>query len=105
MDHVDPALILLSAVVLLACASLGAVSTRASSSTRSGQDVPRSFRPSTAVSRAGDSGFRCTGAFEVVLVAAVIVTWGHPDVRTPILIALASHAAVRIWSLIDLVPR
>jgi len=55
-----PALILLSAVVLLACVSLGAASTRASSSTRSGQDVPRSFRPSTAVSHAGDSGFRCT---------------------------------------------
>jgi hypothetical protein len=45
------------------------------------------------------------GAVEVALIAAVIVTWGHPEVRTPMLIALASHAVVRVWSLIDLVPK
>jgi hypothetical protein len=44
-------------------------------------------------------------AFEVALVVAVIACWGSPDVRTALLIALASHLAMRVWSLVDFVPK
>jgi hypothetical protein len=35
----------------------------------------------------------------------LVVTWSLPDVRYWLLVALASHAAMRIWSLIDFVPK
>ena len=44
-------------------------------------------------------------ALEVALVAATIAYWGVPDVRTALLIALASHLVVRAWSLLDLGPK
>ena len=44
-------------------------------------------------------------AFEVLLIVALIVGWGDADVRTALLVALVSHAAMRIWSLVDFVPR
>ena len=43
-------------------------------------------------------------AFEVALIAAVVVAWGHPDVRAPLLVALACHVVMRVWSLVDFVP-
>jgi hypothetical protein len=44
-------------------------------------------------------------AFEVALVVAVVVCWGNHGVRTALLIALASHLAVRGWSLVDFIPK
>jgi hypothetical protein len=43
--------------------------------------------------------------FEVLLIVALIVGWGQADVRTALLVALISHAAMRIWSLADFVPK
>jgi hypothetical protein len=100
-----PALVLLSAVVLLACASLGGGIYKSLV-----LDPVWPGRPAIIQAQHGGVSRRrfwipVHAAFEVALVAAVIVTWGHLDVRTPILIALASHAVVRVWSLIDLVPK
>jgi len=100
-----PALILLSAVVLLACASLGG-----------GLyeylvlDPVWPSRPAIIQAPYGGVSRRrfwipMHSAFEVTLVAAAIVTWGHADVRTPILVAMASHVVMRVWSLIDLIPK
>src|SRR5919197_2551985 len=44
-------------------------------------------------------------AFELSLIASLIVSWGHPPVRLPLLAALASHAAMRIWSAFDFIPK
>lgn len=44
-------------------------------------------------------------AFEVLLIVALIGAWSHPDVRTAQLVALASHAVMRVWSLVDFVPK
>ena len=45
-------------------------------------------------------------AFELSLIASLIVTWSHlPAVRTTLLVALASHAFMRIWSAIDFIPK
>jgi hypothetical protein len=42
--------------------------------------------------------------FELSLVASLLVAWGAPSVRLPLLVALASHAAMRVWSAIDFIP-
>ncbi|OBF89103.1 Uncharacterised protein [Mycolicibacterium flavescens] len=44
-------------------------------------------------------------AFEVLLVVALIAAWSHADVRTALLVALASHAVMRVWSLVDFIPK
>ena len=44
-------------------------------------------------------------AFEVVLIAALIWSWWQPAVRTCLLVALASHAVMRLWSAFDFIPR
>ena len=43
--------------------------------------------------------------FELAIIASLISAWGHPSVRTPLLVALASHAAMRIWSAVDFIPK
>lgn len=44
-------------------------------------------------------------SFELLLASSIILTWSLPDVRTPLLIALASHALMRIWSAVDFIPK
>jgi hypothetical protein len=100
-----PTLILLSAVVLLACVSLGG-----------GLyeyvvlDPVWPSRPAIIQAPYGGVSRRrfwipVHTVFEVVLIAGVVVTWGNPDVRTPMLVALASHVVMRVWSLVDFVPK
>ena len=43
--------------------------------------------------------------FELLLIVALITGWGQPDVRTALLVALTSHAVMRVWSLADFVPK
>lgn len=45
------------------------------------------------------------GAFELSLIIALAVTWGAPSVRMPLLIALASHVVMRVWSFVDFIPK
>ena len=44
-------------------------------------------------------------AFEVTLIAALVVAWSQPAVRNCLLVALASHAVMRIWSGFDFIPK
>jgi hypothetical protein len=44
-------------------------------------------------------------AFEFMLVATLVAVWSAPAVRFWLLIALASHAAMRIWSAFDFIPK
>jgi len=44
-------------------------------------------------------------AFELALLAALVATWSLPDVRFWLLVALASHLVMRIWSFMDFVPK
>lgn len=43
--------------------------------------------------------------FEVLLVVTLVVTWGEPAVGPALLVALVSHAVMRMWALFDLIPR
>lgn len=44
-------------------------------------------------------------AFELLLIAALIAAWNESPVRTALLIALTGHAAMRIWSAFDFIPK
>jgi hypothetical protein len=44
-------------------------------------------------------------AFEVVLIASLVGAWSQPMVRSGLLVALASHAIMRIWSGFDFIPK
>lgn len=44
-------------------------------------------------------------AFEIVLIVALVTAWGVPNVRTWLLVSLASHAVMRLWSAFDFIPR
>lgn len=43
--------------------------------------------------------------FEVLLIVTLVVAWGDADVRIALLVALVSHAVMRVWSLVDFVPK
>jgi hypothetical protein len=44
-------------------------------------------------------------AFELLLVAALVMAWPTADIRQWLLVALATHAAMRIWSALDFIPK
>ncbi|MGH9627031.1 MAG: hypothetical protein ACRD7E_01510 [Bryobacteraceae bacterium] len=44
-------------------------------------------------------------AFELILIAALVLAWSAADVRFWLLMALASHATMRIWSAFDFIPK
>jgi len=44
-------------------------------------------------------------AFELALIAALVATWSEPTVRTWLLLGLASHVAMRLWSAFDFIPK
>jgi hypothetical protein len=43
--------------------------------------------------------------FEVLLIVTLVVSWSDADARVALLVALGSHAAMRVWSLVDFVPK
>lgn len=44
-------------------------------------------------------------AFEMLLIAALIAAWSAADLRIALVVALVSHAVMRVWSLLDAVPK
>jgi hypothetical protein len=45
------------------------------------------------------------GAFELTLLVSIFITWSQPLVRACLIVALASHAVMRIWSAFDFIPK
>lgn len=44
-------------------------------------------------------------AFELILIITLALAWSIADVRFWLLVAMASHAAMRIWSAVDFIPK
>ena len=44
-------------------------------------------------------------AFELSLLAALVAAWARPAMRLPLLVGLASHMTMRVWSLVDFIPK
>lgn len=43
--------------------------------------------------------------FELILIAALVVAWSAPELRFWLVFAFGSHAAMRIWSAFDFIPK
>jgi len=43
--------------------------------------------------------------FEVALIASLVLAWPQHEVRLPLMVALGSHAVMRIWSAFDFIPK
>ncbi len=43
--------------------------------------------------------------FETLLIVSLVAAWNDAGVRAALLVALVSHAAMRMWSLVDFVPK
>lgn len=44
-------------------------------------------------------------AFELSLIIALVATWSESSIRTWLLLGLASHVAMRVWSVFDFIPK
>jgi len=44
-------------------------------------------------------------AFELALIAALVLAWSSAGVRGWLLTAVVSHAAMRLWSAVDFIPK
>jgi hypothetical protein len=44
-------------------------------------------------------------AFELCLILSLVLAWPAPGVRQCLLVALASHAVMRLWSAFDFIPK
>jgi hypothetical protein len=44
-------------------------------------------------------------SFEVMLIVSLVLSWSRPEIRNYLLVALASHATMRIWSAFDFIPK
>lgn len=44
-------------------------------------------------------------AFELLLIASLVVLWPEGEVRSWLLLGAASHAVMRIWSAFDFIPK
>jgi hypothetical protein len=44
-------------------------------------------------------------SFELSLIVSLVVAWSQPAIRLPLLIALASHVVMRLWSAFDFIPK
>ena len=44
-------------------------------------------------------------AFELSLIVSLIAAWSQRSVRTPLLVGLASHVLIRLWSAVDFIPK
>ncbi|MCW2553205.1 MAG: hypothetical protein JWR78_2986 [Mycobacterium sp.] len=100
-----PAITLFAIVVLLACVQLGGglYEFRV-------LDPIWPNRPAIVQPRHGGVSRRrfwipVHAAFEVALLAALVASWSHSHVRTALLVAVASHAVMRIWSFLDFIPK
>jgi hypothetical protein len=43
--------------------------------------------------------------FELALIVSLVKAWGNTDLRFWLLMALASHAVMRVWSAFDFIPK
>ncbi|MBV8929559.1 MAG: hypothetical protein JO152_10590 [Mycobacteriaceae bacterium] len=100
-----PTLVLVAVTTLIACASLGGGFYELLVVDPFWPHRPGIIQPS----RGGISRRRfwlpAHTIFEALLIASLITTWGHADTRVALLVALAAHAVMRVWSLVDFVPK
>jgi hypothetical protein len=100
-----PTLVLIAATTLMACVSLGGGLYEDLVVDPYWPKRPGIIQPT----RGGISRRRfwipAHTVFEVLLIVSLIVAWSEPGMRIVLLVAFVSHAVMRVWSLIDFVPK
>ena len=100
-----PTLVLIAATTLMACVSLGGGLYEYLVVDPYWPKRPGIIQPT----RGGISRRRfwipAHTVFEVLLIVSLIVAWSDPGMRIALLVALVSHAVMRVWSLIYFVPK
>jgi hypothetical protein len=96
-----PVIALLAVVVFLACAQVGGRVYEHRVLDPAWPSRPALVQPQNGGLARRNFWTPTHAAFEVLLLVAVISTWSNAHVRTALLVAVASHAAVRVWSLAD----
>jgi hypothetical protein len=102
---VTVALILAAIVAFLACASVGGGLYEALVLDPVWPNRPAIIQPRNGGVSRRRFWIPVHTALEVTLIVAIVACWGHHDVRTALLIALVSHLLMRVWSLVDFVPK
>lgn len=100
-----PSVLLVAFTALLACASLGGGLYEFAV-----LDPVWPGRPAIVQPRHGGVSRRrfwipVHAVFEILLIVTIIATWEQPGVRTAMLVALVSHAVMRVWSMVDFIPK
>ncbi|MCV7057199.1 hypothetical protein [Mycolicibacterium gilvum] len=100
-----PLLVLIAATTLAACVALGGA---VYESVVVDPSWPK--RPGIIQSRNGGISrvrfwLPAPIVFEILLVVTLILTWDAPRVGAALVVALVSHATMRLWALFDLVPK
>jgi hypothetical protein len=103
--HSTTSLILIGATTLLACALLGGGLYEVLV-----VDPVWPQRPGIIQPRNGGISRRrfwipAHTAFEVLLLVSLIAAWDETNVRLALWVALVSHAAMRVWSFADFIPK
>jgi hypothetical protein len=100
-----PTLVLIAITTLVACATLGGGLYEVLVVDPAWPKRPGIIQPRNGgVSRAR-FWLPVHTVFEVLLIVTLVAAWRDADVRIALLVALVSHAAMRVWSLADFVPK
>ena len=100
-----PTLVLIAAATLMACALLGGGLYETLVVDPAWPKRPGIVQPHNGGISRRRFWIPAHTAFEVLLVVALIAAWGDADVRAALLVALAGHTVMRVWSLADFVPK
>jgi hypothetical protein len=100
-----PTLILIAAATLLACALLGGGLYEFLVVDPAWPKRPGIIQPQNGGISRRRFWIPVHSVFEVLLIVALIAAWPDAAARLALAVALISHAAMRIWSFADFVPK
>jgi hypothetical protein len=100
-----PTLVLIAATTLMACAVLGGGLYEVLVVDPAWPKRPGIIQPQNGGISRRRFWIPTHTAFEVLLIVALVAAWGDADARVALLVALLSHAVMRVWSLVDFVPK
>ena len=101
----SPALVLIAVTTLAACVSLGGGLYEFLVVDPYWPKRPGIIQPRNGGISRARFWIPAHAAFELLLVVTLVVAWSESAARTALLVALVSHAVMRVWSLVDFIPK
>jgi hypothetical protein len=100
-----PTLVLIAITTLIACATLGGGLYEVLVVDPAWPKRPGIIQPRNGGVARARFWVPVHTVFEVLLIVTLVAAWGDAAVRSALVVALVSHAAMRVWSLVDFVPK